>query len=113
MSVQPLSIDPARSGDQRPIQQALTFQNYDHEGITEVTITVEKQSGETVHDEKYTLLPQTTCDTSLSIDSGTYYVSATVGSNTATAEACQITEHTDSSATIELGNGAVSVHPSH
>jgi hypothetical protein len=112
MPVQSLSMDSARSAGQRPTQQSLTFRNYDHQGITEVTVTVEKQSGETVHKETYTLTPQTTWSTSLSIASGTYRVSATVGSNTATAEACQITEHTDTDATIELGNGAVSVHSS-
>ena len=112
MPVQSLSMDSARSAGQRPTQQSLTFRNYDHQGIAEVTITVEKQSGETVHKETYTLTPQTTWTTSLSIDSGTYRVSATVGSNTATAEACQMTDHKDSGATIELGNGAVSVSAS-
>lgn len=109
MLVKSLSMDSARSAGQRPTQQSLTFRNYDHEGIVEVTVTIEQQSGETVHEETYTITPQATWSTSLSIDSGTYRVSATVGSNTATAESCQITDHTGSGPTIELGNGAVSV----
>ena len=112
MPVQSMPIDYARSVGQRPTRQSLTFRNYDHEGTTEVTVTIREPSGKTVHERIYTLAPQKTIRTFLSIDSGTYHVSATVGSNTATAEACQITEHTDSGATIELGNGAVSVHSS-
>lgn len=109
MPVQSLTIDSARSTGQRPTQQSITFHNYDHEGITQVTVIIEEQSGETVHKETYMLTPQTTWSTSLSIGSGTYRVSATVGSNTATAESWEITDHTDSGPTIELGNGAVSV----
>ena len=109
MSVQALSIDSANTVGQYREQTALEFRNYDHEGITEVTVTINNQSGETVHKENYRLTPQTTWSTSLSIEPGTYCVSASVGSNMATAEACQLNSHTNGGATIELGNGAVSV----
>ena len=109
MSVQALSIDSANTVGQYPEQTSLHFRNYDHEGISEVTVIIDNQSGETVHKEDYILTPQTTWSTSLSIEPGTYCVSASVGSNIATTEVCQLNSHTNGGATIELGNGAVGV----
>jgi hypothetical protein len=111
MSIQALSIESADTTGNWPNQKSLQFRNYDHKQIVEVTVTVDNQSGETAHKETYMLTPQTTWSTSLSIESGTYCVSATVGSNTSTAETCQINSNTNVGATIEVGNGAVSVQP--
>ncbi|ERH02463.1 MAG: hypothetical protein J07HN6_00497 [Halonotius sp. J07HN6] len=107
MPVQTLSVDTA-DGPRRADTPALAFRNHDHEGMTAVAVTITDETDTTVHEASYTLTPQVAWQTALSVEPGTYRVTATIAGNTATAE-CRIDADAAVMATIELGNGAISV----
>ena len=107
MPVRTLPADAADASSSRPSRPALKFRNHNHEGMTTVSVTVTDQTGETVHEDTYTLAPQVAWRTAVPIAPGSYSVSAAIPANTAAAE-CRVDDH-GTVATIELGNGAVSV----
>lgn len=108
MPVQTLSVDTADAPGRRAAQPALAFRNHDREGLTAVSVTITDGTATTVHEASYTLTPQVAWQTGLPIEPGTYRVTATIAGNTTTAE-CRIDDDAGLLATVELGNGAISI----
>jgi hypothetical protein len=106
-----LQATPPQQSDDTPAssEDALLLRNYDSDTAADITVTFEDPNGSTVHRTTYRITPLTTRSVDVPVAAGEYRVSANMGSESSVAAACRIGDEPLELASVEIGNGVVSV----
>lgn len=101
---------PQQSDETHPsCEDALLLRNYDSDAAADITVTFEEPNGHSVYRNTYRISPLSTRSVDIPVAAGEYRVSAKTGSDSSVTAACRIGDGPLELASVEIGNGVVSV----
>jgi hypothetical protein len=102
------AADPTPTTSQQSTE-ALFIRNYDANSAADLTVAVEDLEGNTVFEEAYHVEPLITEIVDLPLSPGGYKVTVTLDSTASDSDVCRIGDDPTALASVETGNGVVSV----
>lgn len=101
---------PQQSDETHPsCEDALLLRNYDSDAAANITVTFEEPNGHSVYRNTYRITPLSTRSVDVPVAAGEYRVSAKTDSDSSGTAACRIGDGPLELASVEIGNGVVSV----